>query len=172
MRDKMEDWTKRVKCGALPICLVWTSYTHQLWSGLKYGLGASSAMIKDSREGLGPSDYYLISSLGVVWSTKKEWRYLPVAFCGMGLFNLMTKKAVVNLNAFLQHYNPDSAIGITLTTTLENLQLKLGVRKCPLLYDYDIWSGLATDSWIKSLWEKVDKLSIAVDMIYEGAPPP
>ena len=28
MRERMEDWTKRVKNGALPIQSVWTSYTH------------------------------------------------------------------------------------------------------------------------------------------------
>ena len=65
------------------------------------------------------------------------------------------------------------AVGITLTTTLENLQLELGVRKCPLLYDYITWSGLATGScWTKSLCEKVGKLRIDVDMIYESIPLP
>ena len=71
MRDRMEDWIKQVKNRALLTHLVWTSYTHQLWSGLRYGLGASSAMVKQLREGLGSSSYYLISSLGVVRSTKK-----------------------------------------------------------------------------------------------------
>ena len=71
------------------------------------------------------------------------------------------------LNSFLQHYNTDLAAGITLATTIENLQLELGVAKSPLLYDYDTWSGLATNSWIKSLWKKMDKLRIDIDLIYE-----
>ena len=107
--------------------------------------------MKELKKGLGSSDFYLISSLGVVRSIKEEWRYLPAAFCGMGLHNLVTETASATLNSFLQHYNTDSALGITLSTTLENLQLKLGVQGCPLHYDYDTWSILATDSWIKSL---------------------
>ena len=127
---------------------------HQLWAGLKYGLGASSATMKELREGLGSSNYYLISSLSIVRSIKTEWRYLPAAFCGMGLYNLVTKTTAANLNSFLQHYNTNSALGTTIQATLENLQLELGVRGFPLHYDYDIWSVLATNSWIKSLWEK------------------
>ena len=72
MRNQMETWTKKVKNGTLPTRSVWTSYMHQLWSGMKYGLGASSATMKELREGLGSSDYYLISSLGVVRSIRKE----------------------------------------------------------------------------------------------------
>jgi len=87
MNERIKDWTKKIKNGALPTQSVWTSYTHQLWAGLRYGLGASSATLKDLREGLGASDYYLIGSLGAVRSITKEWQYLPAAFCGMGLFN-------------------------------------------------------------------------------------
>ena len=76
--------------------------------------------------------YYLIRDLGVIRSIKTEWRYLPVAFCRMGSYNLATETATANLNSFLQHYNTYSALGITLSTILENLQLELWVRGCPL----------------------------------------
>ena len=72
MKERLEDWTVRVKNGALPTRSVWTSYNHQLWAGLKYGLGASSALMKEVKEGLGSSDSYLIISLGVFRSIRKE----------------------------------------------------------------------------------------------------
>ena len=77
MRERIEDWTKKIKNGALPTRSVWMSYTHQLWAGLRHGLGASSAPMASLREGLGSANYYLINSLGVVRSITKEWRYLP-----------------------------------------------------------------------------------------------
>ena len=64
----------------------------------------------------------------------------------MGLCNLVTENEAANLNSFLQRYNTESALGITLSTTLENLELELRVRVCPLHYDYDTWSGLTTNS--------------------------
>ena len=72
MKDRMEDWMVQVRNGALATHSVWTSYDHQLWVGLKHGLRvrASSATIKELREGLGSLDYYLINNLGVVRSIK------------------------------------------------------------------------------------------------------
>ena len=45
----------------------------------------------------------------------------------MGLFVLPTKTSAAILNSFLQRYSMDTAVGITLTAAMENLQLKLGV---------------------------------------------
>ena len=67
-------------------------------------------MVKDPREGLWSSNFYLIISLDIVRSIKKEWRYLLAAFCGMGLYNLTTEITPANVNSFLQHYNTDSAL--------------------------------------------------------------
>ena len=121
MRGRMETWTTKVKNGALPTRSVWTSYTHQLWAGMKYGLGASAATMKELRNGLGSSDFYLISSLGVVRSIKKEWRYLPPTFSGMGLYSVTTEATAATINTFLQHYGTESPVGITIQATLENL---------------------------------------------------
>ena len=148
MQDKVEDWTKLVKNGYLMTRLLWTSYTHQLWAGLRYGMCASSTPLLRLAQGLGSSDFYLISSLGVVRTIKKEWRYLPAAFCGMGLYDIMTETTAATINYFLQHYNMPIPIGVTLQANLENLQLELGVPDNPLLYDFSIWGVLATDSLI------------------------
>ena len=90
----------------------------------------------------------------------------------MGLYNLVTDTTAANLNSFLQHYNINSALGITIQATLENLQLELGVKGCPLHSDYDTWNGLATNSWIKALWEKIDKLRIKLEVVYKSIPLP
>ena len=69
------------------------------------------ATMKELEEELGSSDYYLTTSIGVVRSVKTKWRCLPVAFCGMALFDLVTEIMAATLNSFLQHYNTDSAVG-------------------------------------------------------------
>ena len=55
----------------------------------------------------------------------------------MGLFNFVTETTAATLNSFLQHYTTDSALSITLSATLENLQLELVVKGFPLHYNYD-----------------------------------
>ena len=72
----------------------------------------------------------------------------------------------------LQHYGTESPLGLYLTATLENLQLELGVRRCPFEYDFQKWGELATDSWIKALWEKISVLHLEVDIDYKALPLP
>ena len=172
MRKRMEGWTVLVKNGQLPTRSVWSSYTQQLWAGLRYGLSACSAPLVELDIGMGKADFYLLSSLGVARTIKKQWRYLPSGYGGMGLEDLTAATAAATINSFLQHYQVDSALGLTLTATLENLQLELGVRDCPLRYDYKIWSPLATNTWVKALWEKIDHYRLEIDIDYTSLPFP
>ena len=75
----------------------------------------------DLKSRLGSSDYYLISSLRIVRSITKEWRYLPAAFSGMGLFDLTTETITTTLNSFLQHYGTESNLDVTLSAPIENM---------------------------------------------------
>ena len=121
---------------------------------------ASSTPLLRLAQGLGSSDFYLISSLGAVRTIKKEWRYLPAAFCGMGLYDITTETTAATINSFLQHYNMPTSLGVTLQANLENLQIELGVPDNPLMYEFSIWGALATYSWIKALWEKIHAFQI------------
>ena len=87
----------------------------------------------------------------------------------MGLFGLSTETIAATLDLFLQRYNinMNTAIRITLTTSLENLQIELGIPNNSLKYNFEIWGSLATHSWIKSLWEKISTFLIDVLLKYE-----
>ena len=52
------------------------------------------------------------------------------------------------------------------------MQIELGVQNCPFLYNFDKWGGLATDSWVKALWEKISTLKLEVEIDYRQLPPP
>ena len=73
-----------------------------------------------------------------------------------------------SLNLFLQHYGTDTLLGTYLTTLIENLQLELGVIGCLFAYGNNVWNGLATDSWVKSLWERIDKFDLSLELNYNS----
>jgi hypothetical protein len=60
MRERIEMWTAQIKSGTIPTRSVWMSYTHQLWAGLRYGLGACSASLTALSMGLASADYSAI----------------------------------------------------------------------------------------------------------------
>ena len=102
----------------------------------------------------------------------KPWRYLPHCFGGMGLYSLPIEATIGSINAFLQHYGTETAISLYLRASLENLQLELGVSGCPFKYDFKVWGGLATESWVKSLWERIHRFNIKIDLDYDALPMP
>ena len=121
VREKIEKWTEQIKNGDLPTRSVWKSYQLQLWASIKYGLGASSASMKELKEGLGSADYYLLSKLGCVRSITKALRYMPSYLGGIGLFDLTTEVTGATLNSLLQHYGTKSPIDIVMKATLQNM---------------------------------------------------
>ncbi|KAL7459566.1 hypothetical protein ACHAWC_011573 [Mediolabrus comicus] len=172
MQERATTWTAQIKSGHIPTRSVWMSYTHQLWSGLRYGLGACSAPLGELASALGSADFYLLSNLGVVRTIKKEWRYLPPSLGGMGLFDLPIETAAATISSFLQHYETNSALGHNLKAAMEHLQVEIGVSDCPFNYDYSVWGILATESWPKALWEKLDNMGIIIDIKYHSIPAP
>ena len=47
------------------------------------------------------------------------------------------------------------------------MQVELGVQNCPFLYDFDKWGDLATDCWVKAIWEKISTLKMEVEIDYK-----
>ena len=78
LKDKVEEWTSDVDGRQLPARAVWQSYTQQLWTRMKYGLGVCTTLLDELENVLGSSDFYLTSRLGVVRSLSKKLRYLLV----------------------------------------------------------------------------------------------
>jgi len=85
----------------------------------------------------------------------------------MELNCLIVEATAASLNLFLQHYGTDTSLGTYLTTSIENMQLELGVAGCPFQYDFKIWGDLATDTWVKSLWERIQHFDLSLEVDYK-----
>ena len=133
---------------------------------MKYRLGACTATLKELEGGLGSTDFYLISKLGAARSIPTTLRYMPHVYCGMELNSLPVETTVAQINCLLQHYGTTIALGTTLSAAIEHLQVEIGVTGCPLLYDYKKYSYLATNTWTKSLLEKISAYGIEVKLKY------
>ena len=165
LKDKVETWMSKVDVSQLPARAVWQSYPQQLWTSIKYGLGAYSESLEELENGLGTTDFYLTSRLGVVRSIPKQLRHLPHQYCGMELLNLPIETTATQVNCLLQHYVTARALGHTMMGALEHMQLKIGVKGCPLGYRFQKYCCLATNTWAKFLWEKTQafKIDVALD---------
>ena len=134
---------------------------------MMYGLGACVATMKELESGLGLTDFYLMSKLGVARTIPTAVRYLPHIYCCIELNILPVETTLAQINCLLQHYDTTTtALGTPLLAAIEHLQVEIGVTGCPLLYDYKKYSCLATNTWTKSLWEKISAYGIEVKLKY------
>ena len=78
-------------------------------------------MLEELENGLGTTDYYLPSQLGVVRNIPKQLRCLPHQYYGMKLLNLPMETTAAQVNCLLQHYSTDSALGHTMTAAMVHL---------------------------------------------------
>ena len=113
---------------------------------MKHGLGVCSARLEELENGLGTTDFYLTSRLGVVRNIPKQLRYLPHQYCGIELLNLPIETTTAQINYLLQHYGSGNALGHTMMAALEHMQLGIGVEGCPLGYSFQKYGCLVLQS--------------------------
>ena len=94
---------------------------------MKCGIGTSPASLKQLEKGLGTQDHKILSMLGICQKINTSLRYLPHCYRGMGLHSLPIEPRVGSINAFMQHYGTEMAMGLYLRASLKNLQLDIGV---------------------------------------------
>ena len=126
------------------------------------------AALKKLENGLDMTNYYFNIRLGVVRNILRKLRYLPHQYCGIDLLNLPMEATTAQINCLLKHYGTDTALGDTMTVAREHLQLEIGVEECLLNYSFEKYGSLETNTWAKSLWEKVQALKIEISLDYKG----
>ncbi len=70
------------------------AYKHQLWPGVRYGLGTMTNDFKVADNFLHKEDYRTLNVVGVARSATKGLRRLHTTFGGFGLFNLPVKQLI------------------------------------------------------------------------------
>lgn len=164
---QMERWVNDIKNGHLPASMAKLSYNYQLWPGLQYGLGTLGNDYNTANRCFNKLEFQLLPLLGVNRHIRASRRHLPLTFGGVGLLSLPIEQVISRTNIFIQHYRTPTSLGRKMDMTLHWLQLQLGHSGNPILLDYNIWGQLATDSWIKALWESLRIFPIDLHMEYD-----
>ena len=134
--DKVKTWTSRIQTGHLPVAFNWTSYIFQLWTSVRYGIGALPTDREEVVGILDDTNRDMLSSLGVNLNIRTGWRTLHRSFLSIGLFHFKVELMIQSINLFLQHYDSPYDIGIMLRATMESVQLEAGFTDCPLLHSF------------------------------------
>ena len=103
--------------------MAWVAYKHQLWPGVRYGLGTMTNDLEVTDNLLHREDYRMLNVLGVVCSVTKDLRRLHTSFGGFGLFSLPVEQMIGRVNMLMQHYHTSTNLSKKLDASLRYLQL-------------------------------------------------
>jgi hypothetical protein len=148
------------------------SYCFQLWPGIWYGLSTLATPLQDVDDILHKLEFEMLSALGVNQHVKTEWRKLARGFGGIGLLNISIKQFISWLEVLLQHYGANFTTLQKLQALIKATQLEVGCRGNPLSEDHGTLGLLATDGWVKAVWERASQYRFTVTLDYPTQVPP
>ncbi len=163
---KIKQWASRIKNAHLLVHLVWKAYRYKLWPGVHYGIATLATPLSATTSLLHNLEFKILGSMGVNRNVKMEWRTLAREFGGISLYSLTIEQFISCLEVILQHYCTGSTLSLKMHASLEALQLEVGCCGNPLNKDYRKRGGLATECWVKAVWERVWSYNFAVHLDY------
>jgi len=172
LQKKADSWIQTIKSTFLPCHLLWTAMHHVLWPSLWYPLSVTTMSPSQAHQTTSRLYQTLLPRLGVNRHFPTPLHYATPAFLGLGLPDPYWEQGISAIRLFLEQANSDTTESQLLHTSLEYLHLELGTATNPLELSYDLWSPLATDCWLKSLWWFADFAKISLRPSLPIIPPP
>jgi hypothetical protein len=116
--------------------------------------------------------WQLIERGGVRRLAPVPLRQLDHGFYGIGCPHPEVECLVAQIAKLLVHYGCISGLGIQMSITMELLLNELGMSTQPLQELFIAYGKWVTSTWLKSVWEKVDRFNIMVEVAPLPIKPP
>jgi hypothetical protein len=93
-----------------------------------------------------------------------DLRQLDRGFYSTGCLHPGVECLIGQVTKLLIHYGCKSGLGIEMQVTVELLVTELGISRQPLQEPFETYGKWVINTWIKSVWEKVSKFNITIEI--------
>jgi len=160
LRSKANTWEQALRRGFIPRSLAWMALRRVIWPSIRYPLAVTSFSMSQALSTTSKLYHTLLPCLGVNRCYPLALRHAPVKFHGLGLPHPFWEQGIAAIKLFLEFGNSHRPEQSLLLTSLEYLQLEVGIGSLTLQSDFSRWGHVATDCWVKQLWSFVHLASI------------
>jgi hypothetical protein len=151
---------------------IWFMLDRQFWPRLGFGICNNTASWDDLEYCLKKVYWQLVPRGGVRGSAVVPLRQLDRGFYGIGCPHPRVECFLAQIIMLLVHYGCISGLGIQVQVSIELLITELGISPQPLQESYAKYGKWITHSWLKLIWEKVDKFNITIEIATMPIDPP
>jgi len=160
LQAKANNWELALRQGFIPRQLAWMALQRVIWPSLRYPLAVTSFSMTQALSATSRLYRTLLPRLGVNRFYPLALRHAPAKFNGLGLPHPFWEQGIAALKLFLEFGNTARPEQSLLQTSLEYLQLEIGIGSPILQADFNRWGYLATNCWVKNLWNFVHMAGI------------
>ena len=171
MKAKAEKWRSMVAAGHLKKKLAWQAWETTIIKSLEYPLPALSLSKAECKEIMKPVLKIALPKTTLASSFPRKVLYGPLAEGGLGVHSLYTTQGALHLERLQCYLGTDTITGDLLTISLESAQLEIGVGRSLFSLDYEKFSFLLTDCWIKGVWKFAAENDIKIKDYFTKFPP-
>jgi hypothetical protein len=164
MRSQGQEWVDRVLASTLSRRNMWFMADCQFWPRIGYGICNNSASWKELENCLQRFYWQLVGRGGVRCSAPAALHQLDKGFFRIGCPHPGVECLVAQLTKLLVHYGCRSGLGIQMQVSMEILLTQLGLSPQPLQESFVTYEKWVTNTWLKSVWEKVDRFDITIEI--------
>ena len=168
LSSKAIEWASLARNSGLRPRDFHVSVSKKFWPKLRYGLCANTSSFQDMVSAMHRPYFWMAPVAGLIRSAKRELRYLDTGFYGLGFPHWGIEAAIEAYKKFYQHFGTGSVVGTQLQMSVEILTCELGLSAQPFLLPYEKYGSRATDCFVKSLWEKLDRFQLKLILDLEG----
>jgi hypothetical protein len=162
MQSQGQEWVDRVT--TLSRHNIWFMVDRQFWPHLGYSICSNTASWDKLELCLKQVYWQLLPKCGIWQTAPAVLRQMDRGFYGVGCPHPGVECLVVQITKILIHYGSCLGIGLEMSISMELLMTELGLSSqplCILFWKYGTW---VTHTWLHSLWEKVDKFNITMEI--------
>jgi hypothetical protein len=143
-------WRANLRSGHLSATDAWYALYHTINRTIQYPMMATYLTKVECEKIMCPFLNAGLSASGVVWTMLRAVVWGPVRYQGLGIRHLYTTQGIEHLLAILRHATIPTLTGKLLQTTIEEMQLEIGVSEFILSYSFADYGVIATRSWISA----------------------
>ena len=160
--EKHTKMINRLRSSDMARKIVWKGFIGVLWSSIRYGLPSYAITQKESNRIFSKSFRPLFNSMGIHRTFPSEVAVLPYYYLGLNIPEPYIESGIARVITFINNMGSETLTSKFIIYTLQLMQLDTGQTNDVLLLNYEVLKNLATDSWIKSLWEFIYKHDIQI----------
>ncbi len=154
--EKATAWAEKVRSGRFSPAEAWFSIQFCIMKSLEYPLMATSLSKTQCNRIMKPIRAAGLPALGINRHLTLEVVHGPKRYQGVGITDLWTIQGILKFWLALQHGDAPTITGHQLRASMELHTIEIGLPGQLLHQDYKKFGKLATNSWLKHLWEFCD----------------